>query len=205
MADEVLRALQAHVITPIVRESDGDRAREVIGALRRAGFRVFEVTLTVPGAIDLIRELSGDADVTVGVGTVLSAEDARRATGAGARFVVSPIARADVAQAAHDAGAAAILGALTPTEIVAARGKGADAIKVFPVDSVGGPKHLKAVGNVFPDLPLIPTGGVDLDNLRAHLRAGAHSVGVGGALTRGDGAAIEAAGRRYLHALRGAD
>ncbi|MDZ7799264.1 MAG: hypothetical protein U5K81_00540 [Trueperaceae bacterium] len=201
MAAEVLDVLRQHVIIPVIREADVRRAELVIEALHGAGFRVFEITMTVPGATDLARDLTTDPAVTVGVGTVLTAHDARRATEAGARFVVSPAGCGEVAAAAHEGGAAAILGGLTPTEILTARGLGADAIKIFPADSVGGPAHVKSVGAVFPELPLIPTGGVNLDNLRAHLGAGAHSVGVGSALSKGtDRAAIEASARRYLDA-----
>lgn len=202
MPADVLDALKAHVITPVVRESDAGRARLVTTGLRRAGFRVFEITLTVPGAMGLIRELAAEGDVTVGVGTVFTADDARLAAAAGARFVVTPAALPDVASAAHGAGAAAILGALTPTEIVAARRAGADAVKIFPVSSVGGATHVKALANVFPDVPLIPTGGIDLPEMRSHLDAGAHSIGVGGALTRGRTEDdVEAAGREYLATL----
>lgn len=202
MHADVLNVLKRNVIIPVVREHDADRARLVIRSLRRVGFRVFEVTMTVPGAFDLISDLSEEEGLTVGAGTVLSADEARRAAVAGASFVVSPAGIAEVAEAAHAGGAAVILGALTPSEVVAARRMGADAIKIFPADSVGGPKHVKALGTVFPDLPFIPTGGVDADNLRAHLEAGAHSVGVGSALSRGrDATEIEASGRRYLDTL----
>lgn len=199
MVAEILNVLHRHVIIPVIRESSVRRARLVIEALHGAGFRVFEITMTVPNAPDLARDLAGDPEVTVGIGTVFTAQDASKATEAGARFVVSPAGCGEVATAAHDGGAAVILGALTPTEILTARRLGADAFKIFPADSVGGASHLKAIGAVLPGLPLIPTGGVHLDNLRAHLDAGAHSVGVGSALTKGDDrAAIEASARRYL-------
>ena len=198
-AADVLDSLARHVITPVVRESDASRARFVSRALRRGGFSVFEITLSVPGALDVIRELAEEPEVTVGVGTVFTADDARAAIRAGARFVVSPAAVPEVAHATREAGAAAILGALTPTEVLAARQAGADAVKIFPVASVGGPAHVKALRSVFPDLPLIPTGGVDEDDLLAHLEAGAHSVGVGSALTGArDAERLEEAARDYL-------
>ena len=202
MSSAVLDALARHVVTPVVRESDTERAREVVAALREGGLRVFEITLSVPDAIGLIAELGRDADLTVGVGTVLSGADAARAVEAGARFVVSPAALPEVAEAARAGGAAAVLGALTPTEVVAARGAGADAVKVFPAASVGGPAHVKALRSVLPGVPLIPTGGVDLSNLRDYLAAGVHSVGVGGALSPPDLSDAPELARRYLEAAR---
>ena len=198
----VLATLARHVVTPVVREADAERAREVVAALREGGLRVFEVTLSVPGAIDLVAELARDADLTVGVGTVLSGADAARAVEAGARFVVSPAALPEVAGAAHAGGAAAVLGALTPTEVVAARVAGADAVKVFPAGSVGGPSHVKALRSVLPGVPLIPTGGVDLSNLRDYLAAGVHSVGVGGALSPPAVSDAPDLARRYLEVAR---
>lgn len=179
----VLATLADHVVIPVIREADAGRARGVVRALREGGFRVFEITMSVPGAVDLIEELAQDADLTVGVGTVLTADDAKRAVAAGARFVVSPALVSSVADVTRTTGAAAVLGAVTPTEVLAARSAGADAVKIFPADSVGGPRHLRALRSVFPTIPLIPTGGVDLDNLSAYLAAGAHSVGVGSALS----------------------
>jgi 2-dehydro-3-deoxyphosphogluconate aldolase/(4S)-4-hydroxy-2-oxoglutarate aldolase len=201
-AGPTLAALAAHVVTPVIREPDAARARAVIAALREGGFRVFEVTLSVPDAAELVAELASDPDLIVGVGTVLTSDDAARAAEAGARFVVSPAALPEVAAAAREAGAAAVLGALTPTEVLAARAAGADAVKVFPAASVGGPAHVKALRSVLPDVPLIPTGGVDLGNLRAYLDAGVHSVGVGGALSPPDLRDAPALARRYRAAAR---
>lgn len=201
MRNRILDALAEHVVIPVVREHDAERARLVVTSLRRAGFRVFEITLTVPGADALIRELAADPEVTVGVGTVFAPSDARRAIDAGASFVVTPATLPEVASATHEDGATAVIGALTPTEVATARDAGADAVKIFPVSSVGGPGHLKSIASVFPDVPLIPTGGVGLDDLHDYLEAGAHSVGVGGALTRGrDASDIEESARRYLAA-----
>lgn len=196
--DSVLDVLRRHLVTPVIREASVERARAVVAALRQGGFRVFEVTMSVPEALALVETLASDADLTVGIGTVLRAEDAEAAVGAGARFVVSPAVLPDVAEAARSGGAAAILGALTPSEVLAARAAGAHAVKVFPAESVGGPAHVKALRSVFPDVPLIPTGGVGLDELRAYVEAGVHSVGVGGALAPADVRSIPALARRYL-------
>jgi len=195
-----LSIVRDHVVTPVVRESDTERARRVVAALREGGFRVFEITMSVPGAIDLIAETAQHAGLTVGVGTVLDHDDARRAVAAGATFVVSPAFIPAVLEAAHAAGAAAILGAATPTEVHSAWSAGADAVKVFPAASFGGPSHLRALKSVFPDVPLIPTGDVDLTNLAEYLAAGAHSVGVGGALCKTTIDALPDLARRYLAA-----
>lgn len=199
----VLDELEEQVIVPVIRERDEGRARRAVASLRRAGFRVFEITLTVPGAVKIVEELAGDARLTVGVGTVFTARQATDAAAAGARFVVSPAAIAEVASAAHDGGAAAVLGALTPTEVEAASRMEADAVKIFPAGSVGGAAHVKALRAVFPDVSLVPTGGIDVEDVPAYLAAGAHSVGIGSSLTRGEDAdAIEASGRRHLEAVR---
>lgn len=196
--DATLDVLRRHLVTPVVRESSVERARAVVAALRQGGFRVFEVTMSVPDALTLVETLASDADLTVGLGTVLRAEDAEAAVRAGARFVVSPAVVPEVAEAARSGGAAAILGALTPTEVLAARHAGAHAVKVFPAESVGGAAHVKALRSVFPDVPFIPTGGVGLHDLRAYVDAGVHSVGVGGALAPADVSSIPALARRYL-------
>lgn len=196
--ESVLDVLRRHLVTPVVREASIERARSVVAALREGGFRVFEITMSVPRALELVETLASDADVTVGIGTVLRADDAAAAVRAGARFVVSPAVLPDVAAAARSGGAAAILGALTPSEVLAARDAGAHAVKIFPAGSVGGPAHVKALRSVFPDVPLIPTGGVGLDDLRAYVEAGVHSVGVGGAIAPADIRSIPALARRYL-------
>ncbi len=192
-----LDALRDHVITPVIREASTDRARTVVDTLRDAGFRVFEITLSVPGALDLVAELASEADLIVGVGTVFRRQEARLAVDVGARFVVSPTADPAVASAAREGAAAAVLGALTPTEVVSALAAGADAVKLFPASSVGGPSHVKALRSVFPDVPFIPTGGVDLSNIHAYLAAGVHSVGVGGALSPSDLRTLPSVARAY--------
>ncbi len=138
----VLAEMAEHVVTPVIREADLARARAVVAGLREGGFRVFEITLSVPGATELIAELAAESDLIVGVGTVLTSGDAERAIAAGARFVVSPAVLPEVAAAARAGGAAAVLGALTPSEVIGARLAGAHAVKVFPASSVEGPAHL---------------------------------------------------------------
>lgn len=205
---DVLQALRGHGVVPVVRFTDGDEARRAVGLLHDVGFRTFEVTLTVPDAIGLVRELAARPDVLVGLGTVLEPADAARGIAAGARYVVSPVLRPDLVPICHEAGAACLLGGLTPTEVHAAHRAGADAVKVFPASAVGGADHLRSLRSVFPDVALVPTGGVDLTNLDAHLDAGAAFVGVGSdlvpgaALRAGDDEAVLTHARRYLDAFR---
>jgi 2-dehydro-3-deoxyphosphogluconate aldolase/(4S)-4-hydroxy-2-oxoglutarate aldolase len=166
--------------------------------------------MTVPGAIDAIAAVSKRfADkVLVGAGTVTDAETAKRAADAGAEFVVTPCLVPEVIDAVRNAGVAVLPGGLTPTEIFAAFSAGADMVKVFPAQNVGGAAYLRALRGPFPDIPLVPTGGVTLDNIRAMFDAGAAAVGVGSeliskeALARRDYAAIGALAAKFLEASR---
>ncbi|HEX5146553.1 MAG TPA: bifunctional 4-hydroxy-2-oxoglutarate aldolase/2-dehydro-3-deoxy-phosphogluconate aldolase [Conexibacter sp.] len=171
-------------------------ARRVVGILRCAeplrvgaavvegGVDVVEVPLGVPGALDAISSLSASfPQALVGAGTVTSADDAERALDAGARFLLSPVLRPEVVDAAHAAGAAAVPGAFTPTEIDACMRAGADLVKLFPADRLT-PADLRTLLAALPDAELVPTGGVDASNAAQWLAAGAVAVGVGGALTR---------------------
>jgi 2-dehydro-3-deoxyphosphogluconate aldolase/(4S)-4-hydroxy-2-oxoglutarate aldolase len=175
--------------------------------LRDAGLRIFELTMTIPDAPALIRELASDATLLVGAGTVPNQAMAETCLDAGARFVVAPWIDASLAAPCHAANAALMLGALTPTEVRAALAAGADVVKVFPASSVGGPAHIRALRSVLPDVAFCPTGGVDPGNVAAYLAAGAAFVGMGGALVdersiaAGDRGAIEAAANQVL-ALR---
>ncbi len=177
---EAIRALGA---VAVIRIQDPEALLRSVEAFARGGVRAIEVTMTVPGAIEVIARLRthfGD-DVVLGVGSVLDAATATRAVEAGARFVVTPVMKADVVAAAHAAGAAAMPGAMTPTECQTAHEAGADVVKVFPADVVGR-AFFKAVLAPLPHLRLMPTGGVTLDNAADWLRAGALAVGVGSAL-----------------------
>lgn len=184
---ERVRALGA---VAVIRMKDPEKLLHVVEAFAEGGVRAIEVTMTVPGAIEMIRRVAarfGD-DVVLGVGSVLTPETATEAVAAGARYVVTPVMKPAVVAAAHAAGAAAMPGAMTPTECQAAHEAGADVVKVFPADVVGMP-FFKAVLAPLPHLKLMPTGGVTLDNAGDWLRAGAVAVGVGGALV--DPKAIE--------------
>jgi len=197
-------------IIPIIRAASADVVVPVAEALLHAGLPVVEITLTVPKAIDAIgavaKRLGGK--VLLGAGTVTDAESVRRAVDAGAEFIVTPCLVPEVIAAAQRAGVAVLPGALTPTEVFEAFRAGGDMVKVFPVQSVGGAAYLRALRGPFPDIPLVPTGGVTLENLAELFQAGAAAVGVGtelisqDALARRDYAAIGARAKQFLAALR---
>ncbi|MBS1870452.1 MAG: bifunctional 4-hydroxy-2-oxoglutarate aldolase/2-dehydro-3-deoxy-phosphogluconate aldolase [Actinobacteria bacterium] len=152
-------------------------------AVIEGGVDVVEVPLNVPGALDAISSLSAMPGALVGAGTVMSAADARAALDAGARFLLSPVLRPEVVEAAHAAGAAAVPGAFTPTEVDACTRAGADLVKLFPADRLT-PADLRTLLAALPDARLLPSGGISAANAAAWLAAGAVAVGVGGALTR---------------------
>jgi 2-dehydro-3-deoxyphosphogluconate aldolase/(4S)-4-hydroxy-2-oxoglutarate aldolase len=199
-------------IIPVIRADSADAAIAVVEALAEAGLVIAEITMTVPGAIDAIAAVSKRfaETVLVGAGTVTDAETARRAVDAGAEFVVSPCLVPEVIEAARGAGAAVLPGALTPTEIFEAHRAGADLVKVFPAQNVGGASYLRALRGPFTDIPLVPTGGVSLGNMWEMFDAGAAAVGVGSelvskdALARRDYAAIGRLAAQFLAAARSA-
>ena len=175
---------------------------EVVEVLTNAGLPVAEITLTVPTAIEAIGAVAKRfaGKVLVGAGTVTDAEAARRAIDAGAEFIVTPCLVPEVIEAAHRAKVAVLPGALTPTEVFEAYRLGGDMIKVFPVGSVGGAAYLRALRGPFPDIPLVPTGGVTLENVAEMFQAGAAAVGVGTELIAKG--AIGARAKRFLAAVR---
>jgi 2-dehydro-3-deoxyphosphogluconate aldolase / (4S)-4-hydroxy-2-oxoglutarate aldolase len=179
-----LEQLAAVPVLAILRAAGSGRFLEVGRVLYGAGVRAVEVTLTSEGALAALgrlrEELPGDA--LLGVGTVRSVGDAERAVEAGAAYLIAPDLRAEVVAWAGERGVAVVPGALTPTEIAAAWAAGATAVKVFPVSAVGGPAYLKAVRAPLPEVPLVPTGGVGIDDVRAYLAAGAAAVGIGSPL-----------------------
>lgn len=196
--------LRAARVIPVVRMADRRHAATGVSWLREVGFSVFEITMTVPGAVELIRELAADRALLVGAGTVPDVATARACLEAGARFIVSPWVDAALADPCHEAGAVLMAGAMTPTEVRAALAAGADVVKVFPASSAGGPAHVKALASVFPGVAFCPTGGVEAGNVVAYLAAGAAFVGMGGNLVDerriagGDRPAIMAAARTVL-------
>jgi len=205
MPQSVLIAqLRAARVVPVVRTHSAATAATAVQWLRDAGLRVFEITMTIPDAPALIRELAADPTLLIGAGTVPDLATARRCLDAGARFIVAPWVDSALAEPCQDAGATLMLGALTPTEVRAALHAGADVVKIFPASSAGGPAHIRALASVFPNVAFCPTGGVEPGNLDAYLTAGAAFVGMGGALVderriaAGDRAAIEAAAKAIL-------
>lgn len=172
-------------IIAIVRaDSGGDDLVKVVEAVAAGGVHCIEVTMTTPGALECLRAASAalkGADVLLGMGTVLDAETCRMAILAGAEFIVTPVVAPGVIETARRYGRAVCCGAYTPTEIFSAWQHGSDFVKVFPAN-VGGPDYIKAIKGPLPQVPLVPTGGVELDNIAAFIKAGASAVGVGGNL-----------------------
>lgn len=197
------RLVAARVI-PVLRLASRADAESAIDCLVEAGFDTVEVTLTTPGAIDLIAGLKRRPQpLLVGAGTVLDLASARACIAAGADYLVSPCLVPGMGKLAGDSGRVALAGGFTPAEVLAAWRDGSAIVKVFPA-STGGPAHLAALHAVFPQIPLCPTGGVSTANMLEYFRAGATVVGVGNnvidrdALARGDRAAVVAHARSFL-------
>jgi len=175
-------------IVPVVRASSPRDARIAADAVCEGGIPIVEITMTVPGAIEVIRELTKNAasEVLVGAGTVLNAEAARRCLDAGAQFLVSPGLNLQTVELAVREGKLMMAGALTPTEIITAWEAGSDFVKVFPCGQVGGAKYIKALKGPLPQVRLVPTGGVTLDTAAELIQAGAAALGVGGELVHAE-------------------
>src|SRR5262245_5019174 len=186
----VARQLEQLGIVAVIRVKDPDTVRGIVSALAAGGVRALEVTMTVPRAVDLIRELAPRIPdgFLLGAGTVTDAATARAVIDAGASFVVGPVFRLDVLAACHERGVPAIPGCFSPTEILDAHEAGADIIKVFPATALG-PQFIKDVRAPLPQVKLMPTGGVTVENAGDWIRAGAVAVGLGSALV--DAAAAE--------------
>jgi 2-dehydro-3-deoxyphosphogluconate aldolase / (4S)-4-hydroxy-2-oxoglutarate aldolase len=208
--ESVVATLREVGIIPVIRADSPGAAVAVVETLIEAGLTVAEITMTVPDAIEAIASVSKrfGSNVLVGAGTVTDADTVRRALDAGAEFIVSPCLVPDVIAAARRADVAVLPGALTPTEVFEAFRQGGDLVKVFPAQNVGGAAYLRALHGPFPEIPLVPTGGVTLDNVGEMFKAGAVAVGVGSemiskdALARRDYALIGALASRFLEAAR---
>lgn len=181
--EQIVRRIEAAGVVAVIRLADGAALRAVAEALAEGGVRALEVTMTVPGAVGLIEELAAalPGEVLVGAGTVVDADTTRRVIGAGATFVVSPVFRPAVLEAAHRHDVAALPGCFTPTEILDAWDAGADLVKVFPATALG-PTFVTDVRGPLPAVRLMPTGGVTRENASDWIRAGAAAIGVGTAL-----------------------
>ena len=180
---EVAAAIQQLGVVAVIRMKDAAKLRRVVDAIADGGVRAIEVTMTVPGAVELIATLSRSLpnEILLGAGTVTDAATARAVIDAGARYIVSPVFRREVIAVCHERDVAAAPGCFTPTEILDAHDAGADVIKVFPATALG-PQFIKDVRAPLPQVRLMPTGGVSLDNAGDWIRAGAVAVGVGSAL-----------------------
>jgi 2-dehydro-3-deoxyphosphogluconate aldolase/(4S)-4-hydroxy-2-oxoglutarate aldolase len=176
------RILEVGLI-PVVRASSAAEGKFAAGAVSRGGLPIVEITMTVPGAVEVIAELVRDLPgVLVGAGTVLDAKMARRCLDAGAAFLVSPGLDLATVKLARKEKVLMMAGALTPTEVMSAWKAGADFVKIFPCAQVGGPSYIKALKGPFPQVPMVPTGGVSLETAADFLAAGAAALGVGGEL-----------------------
>jgi len=189
--ERVASAIEEAGVVAVIRLKDPERLRAVVDALIEGGVRALEVTMTVPGALDLIRGLARalPSSFLLGAGTVLDTDTAARVIDAGATFVVSPVLRRELVDVCHRDDVAWLPGCFTPTEILSAWDLGADIVKVFPATALG-PTFFKDMRGPLPHVKLMPTGGVTLDNAGEWIRAGAVAVGVGTALL--DAAAIAA-------------
>jgi len=190
--ESIMSAITQIGIVPIVRTDSAEGAVRAIEAVYRGGIRAAEITMTVPGAIKALEKLAdqfGD-QIVLGAGTVLDPETARACMLAGAQFFVTPSLKRDTIEMAKRYSKPIMPGALTPTEILTAWEAGADAVKIFPCGTVGGAKYIKALKAPFPQIEMVPTGGVNLETCGDFLKAGACAVGVGAELI--DAASIKA-------------
>jgi len=199
-------------LIPVVRAKSVAQGQAIVDAMIAGGVTIVEVTMTVPGAIDLLKELKKEygAKLLLGSGTVTTADQAQATIDAGAEFVVSPGLFPDVIRVTKATGKTSCPGALTPTEAITAWDAGADYVKIFPCSAVGGASYLRALLAPFPHLKLIPTGGVTLQTAESFIKAGACALGVGGdlvslaAIDAGRPETIAETARAYLKVIAGA-
>ena len=208
----VIQRIRDVGIIPVVRASSAAEAIEIVEAIKAGGLSLLEITMTVPGAVQVIEELAGrfEGEAIVGAGTVLDAENARKCISAGAQFVVSPALNLETIACCRELDVCVMPGALTPTEIVKAWNAGADFVKVFPCGAMGGASYIKSLKAPFPDIELVPTGGVTLATARSFIEAGASAIGVGAdlvdvkAIRAGEPERITEAARAYADQVRAA-
>ena len=178
---DVIQRIRDTGLIPVVRAESADLAMRAVEAIKTGGVDVLEVTMTVPGAIDVIAKLAATfgTEVVIGAGTVLDPDTANKCVQAGAQFIVSPALNEETIAFCRANDVAVFPGALTPTEVVRAWNVGADAVKVFPAGAVGGASYLKALKAPLPQIELVPTGGVSLKTAADFIKAGAMALGVG--------------------------
>lgn len=210
--DDAIRRIGEIGIVPVVRASSVEEANRAVEAICAGGIPIVEITMTVPNAVSVIRELVQHraGDVLIGAGTVTNADQAESCLRAGAQFLVSPGLAVSVLSVARANAKLAIPGALTPTELMNAQEHGARIVKIFPCGNVGGAKYLKSLKAPFPQASLIPTGGVNAANAAEFIAAGAFALGVGAdlidaaALREGNLEKISAAARELVDAVASA-
>lgn len=180
---DLLALLRERRLLAIVRGRHSESVLEAVLTLAREGVGLIEVSLTSDKALEVIMRARAElgSKAVIGAGTVVTAQDARDANAAGAEFIVTPGLGGSVSEA-RGQGMPAIVGALTPSEVIAAQAAGAVAVKLFPASAIGGPEYLRALRAPFPDVPFIPVGGVDAQSARRYLEFGAVAVGVGSPL-----------------------
>lgn len=208
--ERTLHSLLEIGIVPIVRADSPEKALRAAQAICRGGLRALEVTMTVPKAIHVIEKVADEfgAEMLIGAGSVLDAETARACMLAGAEFFVTPSLNPRTIEICHRYGKVVMPGALTPTEVLTAWEAGADMVKIFPCGNVGGPKYIQALKAPLPQVLMVPTGGVSLDNAAEFFKAGASAVAVGSelcdkqAMANGRFEVIEENARQFLEAVR---
>jgi 2-dehydro-3-deoxyphosphogluconate aldolase/(4S)-4-hydroxy-2-oxoglutarate aldolase len=209
MPESTAEIIERVGLIPVLRAKSVAQGRAVVDAMIAGGITIVEVTMTVPGAIDLLKELQKayGSELLLGSGTVTTADQAQATIDAGAEFVVSPSLHPDVIRVTKTNKKISCPGALTPTEVITAWNAGADYVKIFPCSAVGGASYLKSLLAPFPHLKLIPTGGVTLQTAESFIKAGARALGVGSdlvnlaAIDAGHAENITETARAYLKVL----
>jgi 2-dehydro-3-deoxyphosphogluconate aldolase / (4S)-4-hydroxy-2-oxoglutarate aldolase len=208
--DDVIKRIVDCGVMPVIRAASADEAKAVITAIIAGGVTTIEVTMSVPGAVELIAELTAQYkdEILIGAGTVMDPETARDCIAAGAKFIISPALNLDTIFYCNDVDIVVMPGALTPTEVVNAWDAGADFVKVFPAGAMGGATYLKSLKAPLPHIKLIPTGGVSQTTAADFIRAGASAVGVGSdlvdleAIRSGDTISITEKATNYMDLVR---
>ncbi len=206
---DIIQAIRDIGVIPVVRASSADEAIQVVEAITEGGVSLLEITMTVPGAVQVIEQLTKRflGDAIVGAGTVLDPETARACIAAGAKFIVSPALNLETIACCRELDVPVMPGALTPTEIVMAWNAGADFVKVFPCGAMGGPSYIKSLKAPLPQIELVPTGGVTLANAASFIEAGAAAIGVGAdlvdvrAIRAGQPEKVTEAARAFIEAV----
>src|SRR5262252_1877102 len=207
---ETIKRIRDVGVIPVVRASSAAEAIAVVDAIKAGGVSLLEITMTVPGAVQVIEQLVKEfgAETLVGAGTVMDPEVAQACIAVGAQFIVSPALNLETIKCCREQDVVVMPGALTPTEVVTAWNAGADFVKVFPCGAMGGASYIKSLKAPLPQIELVPTGGVNLHTAASFIQAGAAAIGVGAdlvdlkALSAGQREKITEAARAYVEAVR---